>query len=119
MLSSPMCDLAPELDLRNPGGIYETPCIVASDQPISGSYSTVQVQYSICIYTCASAGIICPLNDTISCSAEIMPVITCSFVNCRRLMPSKHFFKYGCTHKGSFVSDRISSSSLFDRKKNL
>ncbi len=34
-------------------------------------------------------------------------------------MPSKHFFKWGCTRIGSLVSERISSISSFDRKKNL
>lgn len=34
-------------------------------------------------------------------------------------MPSKHFFKWGCTRMGSLVSERISSISSFDRKKNL
>ncbi len=32
-------------------------------------------------------------------------------------MPSKHFCRCGCTLDGSFVSDRISSISSFDRKK--
>lgn len=34
-------------------------------------------------------------------------------------MPSKHFFRCGCTSSGSLVSDRISSISSLDRKKNL
>ncbi len=34
-------------------------------------------------------------------------------------IPSKHFLRCGCTRRGSFVSDRISSISSFDRKKNL
>lgn len=34
-------------------------------------------------------------------------------------MPSKHFFKWGCTRMGSLVSERISSISSLDRKKNL
>ena len=34
-------------------------------------------------------------------------------------MPSKHFFKWGCTRSGSFVSERISSISSLDKKKKL
>ncbi|CAB1336130.1 unnamed protein product [Coregonus sp. 'balchen'] len=34
-------------------------------------------------------------------------------------MPSKHFFRWGCTRNGSLVSDRISSISSLDRKKKL
>ena len=48
-----------------------------------------------------------------------MPTISCCSVNSSRAMPSKHFFKCGCTRIGSLVSDRISSSSSLDRKKNL
>lgn len=34
-------------------------------------------------------------------------------------MPSKHFLRWGCTRSGSLVSDRISSISSLDKKKNL
>lgn len=34
-------------------------------------------------------------------------------------IPSKHFFRWGCTSKGSLVSDSISSISSLDKKKNL
>lgn len=34
-------------------------------------------------------------------------------------IPSKHFFRWGCTRRGSLVSDRISSISSLDKKKNL
>ena len=37
----------------------------------------------------------------------------------RRAIPSKHFFKCGCTRFGSLVSERISNISSFDKKKNL
>lgn len=48
-----------------------------------------------------------------------MPTISRLSVNSSLAIPSKHFFKWGCTRRGSFVSDKISSSSSFDRKKNL
>lgn len=34
-------------------------------------------------------------------------------------IPSKHFFRWGCTRSGSLVSDRISSISSLDKKKKL
>lgn len=34
-------------------------------------------------------------------------------------IPSKHFLRWGCTRSGSLVSDRISSISSLDKKKNL
>jgi hypothetical protein len=55
----------------------------------------------------------------ISFSELIMPTISRLSVNSSLAIPSKHFFKCGCTRRGSFVSDNISSSSSFDRKKNL
>lgn len=48
-----------------------------------------------------------------------MPRISRLSVNSSLAIPSKHFFKCGCTRSGSFVSDKISRSSSFDRKKNL
>lgn len=48
-----------------------------------------------------------------------MPTISKLSVNSSLAIPSKHFFKCGCTRRGSLVSDKISSSSSFDRKKNL
>lgn len=69
--------------------------------------------------TRALAGMTRLLNWTSSPSAEIMPSISCCGEKCRELMPSKHFLRWGCTRCGSFVSDRISSSSSLDKKKNL
>lgn len=40
-------------------------------------------------------------------------------VNSKFAIPSKHFFKCGCTLVGSLVSDKISSNSSLDKKKNL
>lgn len=48
-----------------------------------------------------------------------MPTISSLSVNSSLAIPSKHFFRWGCTRRGSLVSDKISSSSSFDRKKNL
>lgn len=48
-----------------------------------------------------------------------MPTISRLSINSSLAIPSKHFFKCGCTRRGSLVSDKISSSSSFDRKKNL
>ena len=69
--------------------------------------------------TFALAGTILLENGTVSFSLLIMPTISCSSVNSSLAMPSKHFFKWGWTRNGSLVSDRISSSSSLDRKKNL
>ena len=41
----------------------------------------------------------------------------CSSLKFRSFMDSKHFFTNGCTFFGILPSDRISSSSSFDRKK--
>ena len=59
------------------------------------------------------------VNGTISFSADSMAVITFSSVKVSWEMPSKHFFKWGCTRNGSLVSERISNNSSLDRKKNL
>jgi hypothetical protein len=59
------------------------------------------------------------MNGTVSFSELIMPLISRLSVNSSLAIPSKHFFKCGCTRSGSFVSDKISRSSSFDRKKNL
>lgn len=59
------------------------------------------------------------MNGTVSFSELTMPVISRLSVNSSLAIPSKHFFKCGCTRSGSFVSDKISRSSSFDRKKNL
>lgn len=71
------------------------------------------------LWTFASDGLILPLNGTISRSALIIPIISSSSVNSSWWIPSKHFFRCGCTRSGSFVSERISNSSSFDKKKNL
>ena len=39
-------------------------------------------------------------------------------INRKNNFESKHFFKWGKTFFGSFVSDKISKSSSFDKKKN-
>ena len=44
-------------------------------------------------------------------------MISSSSVNSSVEMPSKHFFRWGCTRLGSLVSERISSISSLDRKK--
>jgi len=58
-------------------------------------------------------------NGTRSFSDDIIPMMSFSAVKSSFAMPSKHFFRCGWTRSGSFVSDRISSSSSLDRKKNL
>lgn len=70
-------------------------------------------------HTLALAGWILLTKGTTSPSADFIPTISCCSVKERRLMPSKHFFKWGWTLNGSLVSDKISSSSSFERKKNL
>ena len=72
-----------------------------------------------CIFTLALAGMIFLQNGTISFSELIIPTTSWSSVNSSLAIPSKHFFRWGCTRSGSLVSDRISSSSSFDKKKNL
>ena len=67
----------------------------------------------------ASAGIMTREKGTFSFSADSMAWITLSALKVRHSMPSKHFFRWGCTRNGSLVSDKISSSSSLDRKKNL
>lgn len=67
---------------------------------------------------CAVLGLNLSTSGTTSPSAEIMAVMSRLCWNSSRLIPSKHFFKWGCTRNGSFVSDRISSISSFERKKN-
>ena len=72
------------------------------------------------------------VKGTRSPSALAMPVTTTSsgcmrpgsvdvsrvaFTKSMDAMPSKLLFRCGCTRVGSFVSDRISSSSSLDRKK--
>lgn len=59
------------------------------------------------------------VKGTLSFSELIMPVMAISLVKSSLAMPSKHFLRWGCTHSGSLVCDRISSSSSLDRKKNL
>ena len=56
---------------------------------------------------------------TFSPSLLNMCVISRFSLNCSFAIPSKHFFKCGCTRYGSFVSDKISSISSLDKKKNL
>ncbi len=72
-----------------------------------------------CWLTFALAGTIFCTNGTVSFSEDIMPTISCESLNSNLAIPSKHFFRWGWTRSGSFVSDRISSNSSFDRKKNL
>ena len=67
----------------------------------------------------ASAGTILWTKRTCSFSADSMPRMTVSELKVNWAMPSKHFLRCGWTRRGSFVSDRISSNSSFERKKNL
>ena len=56
---------------------------------------------------------------TTSSSADTMAIISLVRVKSNLAIPSKHFFRWGCTRRGSFVSERISRSSSLDKKKNL
>ena len=68
----------------------------------------------------AFAGSTLFLKGTVSFSTEDIPVISIlGPSNTSLSTPSKHFFMWGCTLVGSLVSERISSISSFDRKKNL
>lgn len=58
-------------------------------------------------------------KGTLSFSLLIIPFTCWSSVNMRLPIPSKHFFRWGCTRRGSLVSDKISNSSSLERKKNL
>ena len=58
-------------------------------------------------------------KDTASPSTLCIAVMTRLSLNFKLSMPSKHFLRCGCTRVGSFVSDRISSISSLDKKKNL
>ena len=58
-------------------------------------------------------------NFTCSFSLLIIPLTSWLSVKFSLAIPSKHFFKWGCTLSGSFVSDNISSNSSLDKKKNL
>ena len=49
------------------------------------------------------------VRGTLSFSTLFMLVITRSSVKVSVSIPSKHFLRCGCTRRGSFVSDRISS----------
>ena len=59
------------------------------------------------------------LNSTFSPSLLNIECMSSLSSNPRLPMPSKHFLRWGWTRSGSFVSDRISSISSLDRKKNL
>mmetsp|Transcript_6077 Transcript_6077/g.18750 ORF Transcript_6077/g.18750 Transcript_6077/m.18750 type:complete len:363 (-) Transcript_6077:1892-2980(-) len=56
------------------------------------------------------------LNGTTSCSTLVIAVTTAPSKT-RRLMPSKHLRRWGCTRVGSLVSANISRISSLDRKK--
>ena len=62
---------------------------------------------------------ICRLSFTFSPSLENMARMSSLESNSSLAIPSKHFLRCGCTRIGSFVSERISSISSFDRKKKL
>ena len=55
---------------------------------------------------------------TFSPSLLNMAWISSLLSNSSLAMPSKHFFRWGCTRSGSLVSDRISNISSLDKKKN-
>ena len=59
--------------------------------------------------------------DTIMYSTSPSELLICvisrSSVNVSLAIPSKHFFKCGCTLVGSLVSESISSISSLERKK--
>ena len=57
-------------------------------------------------------------KGTVSFSTETMPWMTLCSSKLSVLMPSKHFFRCGCTRSGSLVSERICSSSSLERKKS-
>ena len=57
-------------------------------------------------------------NGIISFSRLIISVIKLFSPNFTRLIPSKHFFKWGCTLVTSFVCERMDRSSSLDKKKN-
>mmetsp|Transcript_9298 Transcript_9298/g.39087 ORF Transcript_9298/g.39087 Transcript_9298/m.39087 type:complete len:235 (+) Transcript_9298:233-937(+) len=65
-----------------------------------------------------SAGSISLLSGTRSPSTEIIARIVTLSVNSTSFTASKHFFMNGWIFSGSFASERISSSSSLDRKKN-
>ena len=94
-------------------------CCFVFDVIIRTSLLSIKVIYQFFNNTFAWAGIIFLAKGTLSFSALIIATISCWSVNSSLDIPSKHFFKWGCTRNGSLVSDRISSSSSFDRKKNL
>ena len=56
---------------------------------------------------------------TFSFSELYMARISSLPSNSRLAIPSKHFLRWGVTLVGSFVSERISSISSLDKKKNL
>ena len=66
----------------------------------------------------AAFGLVMRVNTTFSLSTLYMAVMSRFSWNSNALMPSKHFFKNGCTRRGSFVSDKISNNSSLDKKKN-
>ena len=80
---------------------------------ITSSNSSIQSSTAF-----VSAGLISFERATRSPSTEIMARMVTSSLNSTSLTASKHFFMKGWIFKGSLASDRISSSSSFDRKKN-
>lgn len=59
------------------------------------------------------------ISSTRSPSELYMALISRLDRNSNLAMPSKHFFRCGWTLSGSLVSDKISSISSLDKKKNL
>ena len=55
-------------------------------------------------------------NVTFSPSSESIAVTSIFFWNSSRWIASNTFLRKGCTRSGSFVSDKISSSSSLERK---
>lgn len=78
----------------------------------NANFHVVNKENTVIIYSCFC-------RCTFSPSLLNMCVISRFSLNCSFAIPSKHFFKCGCTRYGSFVSDKISSISSLDKKKNL
>ncbi|RNA24725.1 hypothetical protein BpHYR1_026639 [Brachionus plicatilis] len=93
---------------------------------VLASSITSRTDSSITFWTCrshfstaplASAVFIDWLNFTFSFSLLNIACMSSLESNSSLAMPSKHFFKCGCTRIGSLVSDKISNISSFDKKK--
>ena len=90
-----------------------------NEPSLIGKDQMLYTQNKLSHRTFASAGRIFCVRRTSSFSALKIHSISCFSLKWRLLMPSKHFLRWGWTRSGSFVSERISNSSSFDKKKNL